>query len=85
MALEKVTKVTRPSGRVPKKKVFKKVVPTPVSTKIVQNVSLQTWSVPTGTKKGLAWLSPGATITIPASAITERLINLRKRKLISIR
>jgi len=85
MSLEKTIKVTPPRGRVPKKIVVKKVAPAPVSTKVVQNVSLQTWAIPTGTKRDLVWLSPGASVTVPVAAITERLINLRKRKLISIR
>jgi len=51
--------------------------------KVVQNVSLQAWDVPTD--KGSIKLAPGATVNIPSSVITERLINLKKRRLITIR
>ena len=84
MSLEKAKKVTPKSKRVLKEKVVKKIVPSPVSTKIVQNVSLQAWSIPTGPRKESAWLVPGASVTVPVSAITERLVNLQKRRLIRI-
>lgn len=75
-------------GTISKAKTKTKKVPTPqvgpvTATKTVQNVSLQSWAVPNG--NGTVTLVPGATITIPASAVTNRLINLYKRRLISIR
>ena len=57
--------------------------PTPINLKVVQNVSLQAWDVPT--EQGSIKLAPGATVNIPASVITERLINLKKRRLVTIR
>ena len=53
------------------------------SEKVVQNVSLQAWDVPT--EHGNIKLSPGASVNIPSSVITERLINLKKRRLVTIR
>ncbi len=59
------------------------VPPQPKSMKTVQNTSLQSWPIPDGT--GTILLVPGASIEIPAGAITSRLINLHKRRLVSIR
>ena len=53
------------------------------SEKVVHNVSLQAWDVPT--EHGNIKLSPGASVNIPSSVITERLINLKKRRLVTIR
>lgn len=66
-------------------KVVKTVLPLPVSKKSVHNVGLQSWPIPIGQGKNAVWLSPGATIEIPTSAVTDRLINLHKRRLINIR
>jgi hypothetical protein len=85
MSLEKSKKVTPTIKSAPKEKVVQKIVPAPVSTKIVQNVSLQSWSISTGVGKESVWLTPGASVTVPVSAVTERLINLQKRRLIRIR
>jgi len=58
--------------------------PSPASgRKTIQNVSLQAWAVPT--EDGVITLVPGASVEIPATAITERLINLKKRRLVNIR
>jgi hypothetical protein len=84
MSLEKAKKVTPKSKSVLEEKVVKKIVPAPVSTKIVQNVSLQSWSIPTGAGKNSVWLVPGASVPVPVSAITARLVNLQKRRLIRI-
>jgi len=51
--------------------------------KVVQNVSLQAWDIPTA--HGSIKLAPGASVNIPSSVITERLINLKKRRLVTIR
>jgi len=51
--------------------------------KVVQNVSLQAWDIPTA--RGSIKLAPGASVNIPSSVITERLINLKKRRLVTIR
>ena len=68
-----VTKeVTRVVSSVPK-----------ISMKTVKNTSLQSWSVPTGRNQTIK-LTPGSSVDVPASAITERLLNLHKRRLISI-
>ena len=57
--------------------------PTNLSMKVVQNVSLQAWDIPTA--QGSIKLAPGSTVNIPTSVITERLINLKKRRLVTIR
>ena len=84
MDIEGTTKVTPPKAKRKTKVTPKKatVVPPPVTTKVVHNVSLQAWPIPTGT--GTINLAPGSSVTIPASAMTERVINLMKRRLISI-
>jgi|10_taG_2_1085330.scaffolds.fasta_scaffold00553_21 hypothetical protein len=71
-----------------KKKKVKTVTEVPasvpkISMKTVRNVSLQTWPVPTGRNQTIK-LTPGASVEVPASVITERLLNLHKRRLISI-
>lgn len=63
-------------------KAKESVAPSRGPTKTVQNVSLQAWPIPTG--NGTIVLIPGETVEIPASAVTNRLINLYKRRLISI-
>ena len=60
----------------PRRKTF-------LNEKVVQNVSLQAWDVPT--EHGNIKLSPGASVNIPSSVITERLLNLKKRRLVTIR
>jgi hypothetical protein len=65
--------------------VAKKVIPKrepQVAMKVIHNTSLQSWPIPIG--NGTIKLMPGGTINIPASAVTNRLINLYKRRLISI-
>ena len=59
------------------------LAPQPKIMKTVQNISLQSWPIPNG--NGTILLVPGASVEIPASAITSRLINLHKRRLVSIR
>lgn len=70
-----------------KSKIKKKTVvttpPQPKIMKTVQNTSLQSWPIPNG--NGTILLVPGASVEIPSSAITSRLINLHKRRLVSIR
>ena len=65
-----------------KSKVDKAVSP-PINYKIIQNVSLQAWHVPT--EHGSIQLTPGASVSVPPSVISQRIINLLKRRLISIR
>ena len=57
--------------------------PQPKTMKTVQNTSLQAWPIPNG--NGTILLVPGASVEIPSSAMTSRLINLHKRRLVSIR
>ena len=66
-------------------KVVTKVVTSvpKISMKTVRNTSLQSWSVPVGRNQTIK-LTPGSSVDIPVSAITERLLNLHKRRLISI-
>jgi len=66
------------------KAVTKVVTSVPkISMKTVRNTSLQTWPVPTGKNQTIK-LTPGSSVVIPVSVITERLLNLHKRRLISI-
>ena len=85
MALEDSKKGKGAKGRKLQSAPKKVAVATPhvTSTKTVQNMSLQSWPIPTG--NGTVLLPPGASVQIPASAVTKRLINLYKRRLISIR
>ena len=55
--------------------------------KLVTNTSLQSWSIPFFTEKGLRdiYLTPKQTIKVPASYITEHAIRFQTRKLISIK
>ncbi len=69
------------------KKVSSKVVKrsvTPVSTptKTIRNVSLQSWTIPMG--KEAHFLTPGSSVEVPVSYINSRVINLQKRRLISV-
>tara|TARA_Y100001951_G_C11197813_1_gene215337 strand:- start:302 stop:517 length:216 start_codon:yes stop_codon:yes gene_type:complete len=68
-----------------RKKTTKKAAPQapPIATKTVQNISLQAWPVDVGEGATIN-LTPGNSIKIPAAAVTDRLINLHKRRLISI-
>jgi hypothetical protein len=80
MGTEDSKKVATSKAKPKKAKVS--VAPSSGPTKTIQNVSLQSWPIPTG--KGTIVLVPGATVEIPASAVTNRLINLYKRRLVSI-
>ena len=86
---ETTKKNTKSNSKAKKKPVSKakaKIVttaPQPKIMKIVQNISLQSWPIPNG--DGTVLLVPGASVEIPAGAITSRLINLHKRRLVSIR
>lgn len=53
-----------------------------VATKTVRNVALQTWSIPTG--RNSIRLRPGQSVVVPVTAISERVLNLQKRRLITI-
>jgi len=74
---ERVVKDTKPKPK-------PKPAPSPrsVATKTIKNVSLQSWSVPTGS--GSVRLTPGKSVTVLAEAITPRVLNLRDRRLITI-
>jgi len=86
---ENTKKNTKSNSKAKKKPVQKnkaKIVvtaPQPKTMKTVQNTSLQSWPIPNG--DGTILLVPGASVEIPAGAITSRLINLHKRRLVSIR
>ena len=86
---ETTKKNTKNNSKVKKKSAPKtkaKTVVAPPQTKImktVQNTSLQSWPIPNG--NGTILLVPGASVEIPAGAMTSRLINLHKRRLVSIR
>ena len=60
----------------------KKYSPPVAVTKTIRNVSLQAWSIPTG--QGSIRLSPGSSVVVDPTAINERVLNLRKRRLITI-
>tara|TARA_Y100001951_G_scaffold104438_1_gene116019 strand:+ start:876 stop:1175 length:300 start_codon:yes stop_codon:yes gene_type:complete len=51
--------------------------------KTIHNVSLQAYPIPT--QNGSVKLAPGASVNIPLSLVSKRLINLQKRRLITIR
>ena len=55
--------------------------------KSVTNTSLQSWSLPFRTEKGVKdfYLTPKQTIKVPASYITDHVIRFQKRNLISIK
>jgi hypothetical protein len=74
---ERVVKDTKPKFK-PKVKPQTQSV----ARKTIKNVSLQSWSVPTGS--GSVRLTPGHSVTVLAEAITPRVLNLRNRRLITI-
>ena len=51
--------------------------------KTIHNVSLQAYPIPT--ENGSVTLAPGASVNIPLSLVSKRVINLQKRRLITIR
>ena len=51
-------------------------------TKTIRNVSLQSWTIPTGREP--YFLTPGSSVEVPVSNITERVITLQKRRLITV-
>jgi hypothetical protein len=55
--------------------------------KTITNVSLQSWSLPLRTPKGVEdyYLNPKQTITVPASYITDHVIRYQQRNLIAIK
>lgn len=63
-------------------KVVRSVSP-PINYKTIQNVSLQSWPIPT--EDGSIKLAPGGSVAVPSSVISQRIINLQTRRLISIR
>ena len=54
----------------------------PSYVKTIRNLSLQAWPIPTG--NGSIKLTPGQSVQVPVSAISERVLNLQRRRLISI-
>jgi len=88
--MDETTKKNKKSNSKVKKKPVSKAkakivvtAPQPKTIKTVQNTSLQSWPIPNG--DGTILLVPGASVEIPSSAMTSRLINLHKRRLVSIR
>lgn len=61
----------------------KKVSSSKPPTRRIRNVSLQSWTIPTG-RKETHFLTPGSEVEVPTAYITERVINLQKRRLITI-
>ena len=55
--------------------------------KTITNTSLQSWSLPMRTAKGLrhVYLEPKSSVDVPTTYITEDVIRYEKRKLITIR
>ena len=55
--------------------------------KVITNTSLQSWSLPFQTEKGLEsiYIAPRQTIQVPASYITEHVIRYQQRNLITIK
>ena len=55
--------------------------------KLITNTSLQSWSLPLRTEKGVKsfYITPRQTIKVPASYITEDVIRYQQRSLIAIR
>ena len=55
--------------------------------KSITNTSLQSWSLPLRTPKGVQnfFLTPKETIKVPASYITDHVIRFQLRNLIAIR
>ena len=69
-------------SKVVTKTEVKKAVPVAEATKNVRNVSLQSWTIPLNGEG--YFLTPGASVKVPVSSITQRVINLQKRRLITI-
>ena len=59
------------------------VTPPPVFGKTILNVSLQAWSIPTGGGNSMH-LTPGASVVVPHDVISQRVLNLKSRRLITI-
>ena len=57
--------------------------PPPVFGKTILNVSLQAWSIPTGGGNSMH-LTPGSSVVVPHDAISQRVLNLKARRLITI-
>ena len=55
--------------------------------KLIINTSLQSWSLPFRTDKGVKdfYLTPKQSIKVPASYITDHVIRFQERNLISIK
>ena len=55
--------------------------------KAITNTSLQSWSLPFRTEKGVEsfFLTPRETVKVPASYITEDVIRYQQRNLITIK
>jgi len=55
--------------------------------KIITNTSLQSWSLPLTTEKGVRsyFLQPRRTIKVPASYISDYVLRYHQRNLIAIR
>jgi hypothetical protein len=55
--------------------------------KQITNVSLQSWSIPMRTSKGVehVYLQPKQSIQVPASYLTDYCIRFQQRKLITIK
>jgi hypothetical protein len=55
--------------------------------KVITNVSMQGWSLPLRTSKGVEmhYLAPKQRVQVQDGAITEHLLRYQKRKLITIR
>ena len=55
--------------------------------KVITNTSLQSWSLPFRTSKGIEsrYIKPRETVKVPASYITEHVIRYQQRNLITIK
>jgi hypothetical protein len=55
--------------------------------KLITNTSLQSWSIPLSTEKGVKefFITPKQTIKVPASYLNEYVIRYQNRNLISVR
>jgi len=55
--------------------------------KSITNTSLQSWSLPLSTPKGIQnfYLTPKQTIKVPASYITDHVMRFQSRNLVAIR
>jgi hypothetical protein len=54
--------------------------------KIITNTSLQSWNLPLRTPEGIRhhYLTPGSSIQVPASYLTEYIARYQQRQLISV-